>query len=72
MRCVLMIGKKQVQWSEPSKNSDLERLMREFGCSNDYVADYPVDLNARRSIGELISSAMQGRDRSYTAGMKIK
>jgi hypothetical protein len=67
-----MTGKKQVHWPEPSKNADLERLMREFGCSNDYVADYAVDLNARRSIGELISGAVQGRDRSYTAGLKIK
>jgi hypothetical protein len=52
---------KQFLWSESSKNVDLERLMREFGCSNDYVAEYPMnDPEARRRIGTLISGALQG------------
>ena len=53
-----MTGKEQIRWH--SKNSDLERLMREFGCTHDDVAEYPInDLEARRRIGKLISAAVQ-------------
>jgi hypothetical protein len=34
--------------------------MREFGCTNDDVAEYPInDPEARRRIGELISAAVR-------------
>ncbi len=71
MLCVLMTRKEQIRWPEPSKNPDLERLMREFGCTNDYIADYPInDPEARRRIAKLISGAVQGHPRPYTAGLK--
>ena len=55
-----MTGKEQIRWPDHSKNSNLERLMREFGCTNDDVAEYPInDPEARRRIGELISAAVQ-------------
>ena len=55
-----MTGKEQIRWLDHSKNSDLVRLMREFGCTNDDVAEYPInDAEARRRIGKLISAAVQ-------------
>ena len=54
-----MAGKEQIRWQDLSKNSDLERLMREFGCTNDDVAEYPInDAEARHRIGMLISAAV--------------
>ncbi len=53
-----MTGKEQIRWH--SKNSDLERLMREFGCANNDVAEYPInDPEASLRIGKLISAAVQ-------------
>jgi len=50
----------QTRSPKPSKNADLERLMREFGCTNDEVAEYPInDPEARLRIGKLISAAVQ-------------
>jgi hypothetical protein len=55
-----MTGKEQIRWTDHSKTSDLERLMREFGCTDDDVAEYPIDNpEARRRIGELISAAVR-------------
>ena len=46
----------------PSKIGDLEELMHEFGCTNNYIADYPMnDPKVHRRIGRLISSAVQGQ-----------
>ena len=52
-----MTRKEQIRWLDNSKNSNLERLMREFGCTNDDVAEYPPE--AGRRIGKLISAAVQ-------------
>jgi hypothetical protein len=61
--------KKQIHWPKLSKNADLEKLMREFGCTDDYVAEYPINNpEDRRRIGKLISGA--GQARTYTAGIK--
>jgi hypothetical protein len=66
---MLMTQNKHVQ--KPSKNVDLERLMRVLSCSDDYVSEYPInDKETRRRIGKLISDAMQGHARQYTAGLK--
>jgi hypothetical protein len=66
-----MTQEKQLRTPKPSKNADLEKLMREFGCTNNDIADYPInDLEARRRIGELISGAVQGHSRQYTVGFK--
>ena len=44
---------------KPSKHAGLERLMREFGCTNNDIADYPInDRKARWRIGKLISAAV--------------
>ena len=54
-----MTGKEEIRWPNHSI-SELERLMREFGCTNDDVAEYSIsDPEARRRIGELISAAVR-------------
>ena len=59
-----MTEEKQVNWPKPSKHTDLERLMREFGCTNNEIADYPInDPEACCRIGKLISDAVHGNAR---------
>jgi hypothetical protein len=71
MWCRRMTLKKQLSRSDSSKNDDLERLMRELGCLDSYIADYPInDREARRHVGELISGAVQGHSRQYSTGLK--
>ena len=54
-----MTQEKQLRTPEPSKNADLEKLIREFGCTNNDIADYPInDREARWRIGKLISAAV--------------
>ena len=67
MRCMLMIEKRPRR----PKNPHLERLMREFGCTDDCIADDPInDPHVRRQIGNFISVAVQDRTRLYIAGLK--
>jgi hypothetical protein len=55
-----MTRKEQVRDLSKTKSSDLERLMREFGCTNNEVAEYPInDPEACLRIGKLISAAVQ-------------
>jgi hypothetical protein len=54
-----MTEEKQVNWRKLSKHTDLQRLMREFGCTNNEIADYPInDPDTRRRIGILINDAV--------------
>jgi hypothetical protein len=53
-----MTQEKQVNYPKSSKQADRERLMREFGCTNNDIADYPInDREVRWRIGKLISAA---------------
>ena len=55
-----MTRKEQVRELDHSKNSDLERLMRELGCTNNEVAEYPInDPETNLRIGKVISAAVQ-------------
>ena len=68
---IVMNGKNESVCQRLSKRSDLGRLMREFGCADGVIADYPInDPEARRRIGKLICGAMQDHARPYSVGIK--